>query len=228
MRAAWQLFHEKGYDSTSVEDVVELAGVTSEIFHRYFQEKDDLEYTLGDLFDRKYADLMVQINPRLSRYETLLYLNRELFHLIETEVPLPLVKHLYMEDIDTKHNLLNKKRFYYSLIPQIIEEGQDKGEFRRSENARELADNYFSLERSIITTGALRTERQPRPQRTAVTADLPEGAAGINFLISLPASYCKAPVRPESEPFPPHLRGSFSRGISQFQEALPQAVQPMQ
>ena len=60
------------------------------------------------------------------------------------------MKHLYMEDIDTKHNLLNKKRFYYSLIPQIIEEGQDKGEFRRSENARELADNYFSLERSII------------------------------------------------------------------------------
>lgn len=150
VRAAWQLFHEKGYDSTSVEDVMELAGVTSEIFHRYFQEKDDLEYTLGDLFDRKYADLMVQINPRLSRYETLLYLNRELFHLIETEVPLPLVKHLYMEDIDTKHNLLNKKRFYYSLIPQIIEEGQDKGEFRRSENARELADNYFSLERGII------------------------------------------------------------------------------
>ena len=150
VRAAWQLFHEKGYDSTSVEDVVKLAGVTSEIFHRYFQEKDDLEYTLGDLFDRKYADLMVQINPRLSRYETLLYLNRELFHLIETEVPLPLVKHLYMADIDTKHNLLNKKRFYYSLIPQIIEEGQDKGEFRRSENARELADNYFSLERGII------------------------------------------------------------------------------
>lgn len=133
--------------------------MTSEIFHRYFQEKDDLEYTLGDLFDRKYADLMVQINPRLSRYETLLYLNRELFHLIETEVPLPLVKHLYMEDIDTKHNLLNKKRFYYSLIPQIIEEGQDKGEFRRSEMPENSPIIISRWSAASFTTGALRTEK---------------------------------------------------------------------
>lgn len=150
VRAAWQLFHEKGYETTSIKDVVSRAGITLESFYKNFEKKDDLEYTLGDLFDRKYADLMVQINPRLSHYDTLLYLNRELFRMIETEVPFPLVKHLYMEDSDAKHNLMNKKRFYYALIPQLIREGQEKGEFRSGEDAKELADNYFSLERGII------------------------------------------------------------------------------
>ena len=150
VRAAWQLFHEKGYEATTIKDVVSHAGVSLEIFYKHFEKKDDLEYTLGDLFDRKYADLMVQINPRLSHYDTLLYLNQELFRMIETEVPFPLVKHLYMEDSDVRHNLMNKKRFYYSLIPQLIREGQEKGELRSGEDAKELADNYFSLERGII------------------------------------------------------------------------------
>lgn len=150
IRMAWQLFHEKGYEAVTIKDVATRAGVSLEIFYKNFEKKDDLEYTLGDLFDRKYADLMVQINPRLSHYDTLLYLNQELFRMIETEVPFPLVKHLYMDNSDVKHNLMNKKRFYYSLIPQLIREGQEKGEFRTREDPKELADNYFSLERGII------------------------------------------------------------------------------
>ena len=150
VRAAWQLFHEKGYEQTTIEDVVHLAGVSEETFYAYFKRKDDLEYTLGDLFDRKYADLMVQMSPRLNHYETLLYLNQELFQMIEKEVPFALVKHLYMDDTEEKHHLLNEKRFYYKLIPQIIQEAQQQGEFTRSESAKSLADTYASLERGII------------------------------------------------------------------------------
>lgn len=150
VRAAWQLFHEKGYDATSISDVVTRAGVTEDIFYENFQEKNDLEYTLGELFDRKYSELMTQVNSRFNHYDILLYLNQEMFKLIESDVPLPLVKHMYVENAENAKNLLNKSRFYYSLIPRLIQEGQDKGEFREKESAQEIADNYFALERGII------------------------------------------------------------------------------
>lgn len=150
VRAAWQLFQKKGYEQVTIEDVIAQAGVTEEIFHQYFSEKDDLENTLGELFDRKYADLMIEMSPRMNHYEMLLQLNTELFTLIENDVPFDLVRHLYMDTEHKKPDLLDKKRFYYQLIPKIIEEGLRKGEFQSPETAESLADTYASLERGII------------------------------------------------------------------------------
>ena len=124
--------------------------MTEECFYQKFSQKDDLEHTLGDLFDEKYAQLMVSMNPRFSHYEQLVYLNRELFEMIETQVPFQLVEHIYVGMPQERQELLNKNRFYYQLITQIIKEGQQKGEFDREESAESLTDTYASLERGLI------------------------------------------------------------------------------
>lgn len=67
-----------------------LAQVTEAEFYQYFETKDDLEHTLGDLFDEKYAQLMVSMNSRYTNFEKLVYLNREMFKLIEEKVPFDL------------------------------------------------------------------------------------------------------------------------------------------
>lgn len=148
--AAWELFREKGFEQTTVEDVIAKAGATDEDFYRFFTQKKDLEHTLGDLFDEKYAQLMVSMNPRYSHYEKLLYLNRELFSLIENQVPFQLVSHIYVSKSAHQQEMLNQNRFYYKLIPQIIAEGQQSGEFDAAESAESLADTYASLERGMI------------------------------------------------------------------------------
>jgi len=57
--------------------------------------------------------------------------------------------------------MLNHDRLYYKLIPQLIAEGQDSGEFGREETAEALAENYASLERGLIMTiGVSRVERK--------------------------------------------------------------------
>lgn len=150
VKAAWELFHEKGYEETTITDVITRSGVTEECFYQNFSQKDDLEHTLGDLFDEKYAQLMVSMNPRFSHYEQLVYLNRELFEMIETQVPFQLVEHIYVGMPQERQELLNKNRFYYQLITQIIKEGQQKGEFDREESAESLTDTYASLERGLI------------------------------------------------------------------------------
>lgn len=93
MRAAWSLFGEKGYKDTSVADIIERAKIKESEFYEYFTEKDELQDTMGDLFDQKYVDLMVSMNPRFSQYEKLVYLNQALFELIEEQVPFDLVSH---------------------------------------------------------------------------------------------------------------------------------------
>lgn len=150
VKAAWELFWEKGYEETTITDVIKRAGVTEEIFYKNFSQKDELEHTLGDLFDEKYAQLMVSMNPGMSYYEKLIYLNKELFSMIETQVPFHLVEHIYVGMPEERRELLNKQRFYYHLIPQMIREGQRAGEFRQDENADSLAETYASLERGLI------------------------------------------------------------------------------
>ena len=150
VQAAWKLFREKGYEQTGIADVIALAEVSEDEFYRFFTRKDDLEHTLGDLFDRKYAELMVSMSPRLSVCEKLIYLNKELFTLIEKEVPFVLVTHIYVNMPEERQEMLNKERFYYKLIPQLIEEGQKSGEFRTDETAEAAAETYASLERGMI------------------------------------------------------------------------------
>lgn len=150
VKAAWELFREKGYARTTLADVIRRAGVSEEIFYRNFSQKDDLEHTLGDLFDEKYAQLMVSMNPRFSCYEKLVYLNKEMFTMIETQVPFHLVEHIYVGMPQERQELLNKERFYYHLIPEMIEEGQRTGEFSTEETPDSLADTYASLERGLI------------------------------------------------------------------------------
>jgi hypothetical protein len=93
---------------------------------------------------------MVSMSPRLSNYDKLVYLNRELFTLIEEQVPFELVSHVYVSMPEERQEMLNKDRFYYKLIPQLIAEGQESGEFQKEETVEALADTYASLERGLI------------------------------------------------------------------------------
>ena len=150
VRAAWELFHEKGFQETSVEDIVERAAVSEESFYKYFDKKEDLEHTLGELFDAKYSELIISMDSKLSQYDKLIYLNRELFTLIEDEVPFELLKHVYVTEPVEQQEMLDHQRFYYQLIPQIMEEGIKNGEFHTDESAGAMAETYASIERGLI------------------------------------------------------------------------------
>jgi AcrR family transcriptional regulator len=149
VKAAWKLFNEKGYEQTSVEDILSVTGMTQSEFNSEFACKECLLDTLSDLFDEKYSELMVEMNPRFSHYEKLLHLNRELFAMIEKEIPFDMVAVLYVKNTEEKQ-LLNENRLYYKLILQIVTEGQKHGEFKSDISAEEMAGMYTSLERGMV------------------------------------------------------------------------------
>lgn len=64
VRAALELFHERGYDSTTAAAIAERAGVAEMTFFRHFPSKDSV--LIDDPYDPLIADAIGQQPPDLS------------------------------------------------------------------------------------------------------------------------------------------------------------------
>ena len=150
--AAWKLFYEQGYDNTTVDDIIELSATSKGSFYHYFEGKDALLSSLSFLFDEKYEELIPTLQPDMDSFDKLLYLNQELFNLIESTISLDLLARLYSTQLTTKgeKHLLDHNRTYYKLLRQLVREGQEKGEIRADMSANEITKLYALCERALM------------------------------------------------------------------------------
>lgn len=152
IKAAWNLFYKNGYDQTTVEDIIAASKTSKGTFYHYFKGKEALLNTLSSLLDEKYEELAASIDPNLSAREKLLYLNHELFYMVETSIDIHLLASLYSSQLVTKddRSLIDKDRFYFKWIKEIITEGLHSGEFKDTSSPEELLDLYTMYERALI------------------------------------------------------------------------------
>ena len=150
--AAWKLFYERGYDYTTVDDIVSESKTSRGSFYHYFEGKDALLGSLSLLFDEKYEELMKEMDPAMGCLDKLLYLNYELFAMIEDSVPLELLAQLYSTQLVTKgeKHLLDRGRTYYRLLRTIVIEGQERGELRTDLTVNEITKLYALSERALL------------------------------------------------------------------------------
>ena len=150
--AAWQLFYEQGYDSTTVDEIIKESGTSRGSFYHYFDGKDALVGSLAYLFDEKYETLIPEIDIEGDSIELLLYLNAQLFEMIENTVDLELMKRLYATQLLTKgeKQLLDHDRVYYRLLRKIILAGQKNGYITTEESVNEIVKYYAFCERAIL------------------------------------------------------------------------------
>ncbi len=150
INAAWDLFYEQGYDYTTVEEIIEKSGTSKGSFYHYFEGKDALLGSLSYIFDEEYEKLQDTL-PEGS-FEKLLYLNRELFAVIEDRIDIELLTRLYSTQLITKgeKHLLDNKRLYYKLLRKIVTEGQKNGELTDKMTVNEIVKLYAMSERALI------------------------------------------------------------------------------
>jgi len=150
--AAWQLFYEQGYDDTTIEEIVEVSGTSKGSFYHYFEGKDALLSSLSYLFDEKYEELMEVMDPNLSPIDKLIYLNQELFLMIENTVSIDLLCQLFSSQLITKgeRHLLDSNRTYYKLLRQITLDGQQKGYFKEDLSINDITKAYAMFERGLM------------------------------------------------------------------------------
>ena len=150
--AAWELFYKNGYDDTTVDDIVELSGTSKGSFYHYFESKDALLDSLAYLFDDKYEELTDRIPADMHSFDALLFLNRELFDLIDNRIDQNLIAKLYSTQLTKKgeKSLLDNDRLYYKLLRRIVSEGQQKGELTDELTVNEIVRLYAMCERAMI------------------------------------------------------------------------------
>ena len=151
VNAAWKLFYEQGYEYTTVEEIIDLSGTSKGSFYHYFDGKDALLSTLSNLFDDKYQELIPLLKPEMTAMEQLLFLNDELFGMIENSISLELLTRLYSTQLTTsgEKHLLDHNRIYYRLLRKIISDGQSAGQLTSQSTVSEMAKLYALCERAL-------------------------------------------------------------------------------
>ena len=150
--AAWKLFYEHGYEDTTVEDIVFESETSKGSFYHYFEGKDALLGSLSVLFDEKYEELRPQLDPEADAVDTLAFLNREVFGMIDNSVSMELLARLLSSQLVTRgeKHLLDRDRTYFKLLRQIIADGQKAGQLRADCTVNEIVKAYALWERALM------------------------------------------------------------------------------
>ena len=150
--AAWKLFYEQGYDDTTVDDIIRESGTSKGSFYHYFEGKDALLSTLSLLFDEKYEQLIPTLDSIDGAYERLMYLNRELFLMIENSISVELLSRLLATQLFARgeRHLLDRSRTYFKILLKTVREGQQSGELVSTVSANEIVKAYALCERAFM------------------------------------------------------------------------------
>lgn len=131
MMTASSLFMEQGYEETSVNAIIEKAGVAKGTFYYYFKSKEEMLKAILESAMEEYSQNLVALSSReeLSPYDKLSY--------ILSSITMPrhekeaLTLNINDRKDDKIHMELENKFFeiFYPIILKVIKEGIDKKQF---------------------------------------------------------------------------------------------------
>lgn len=153
VESAWELFYEKGYDNTTVDDIIALSGTSKGSFYYHFDSKDALLGTLSNILDDRYSKLREKMDSDMNSFEKLMYINYDVHSFMERKIKHELLASLYSSQLITKGDvhLLDQNRTYYKLLTELIEEGQKRGEITKDKTAYEISRFYSICERALVS-----------------------------------------------------------------------------
>lgn len=129
-----KLFEKHGFHGVTVKDIVEACGTSKGGFYHHFQSKDELLYVIHDKF---ISYVLTRAFEAKDTYDTP---TLQLYAIIQSFVKVfdlykPHISVFYQESLYLKpqfDHLIKKKRDQYKkIIFDVINEGQQKGEFRK-------------------------------------------------------------------------------------------------
>ncbi|MGG2463318.1 TetR/AcrR family transcriptional regulator [Streptomyces sp. RGM 3693] len=168
LATATRLFAEQGYDRTSVQEIVDAAGVTKGALYHYFGSKEDL---LHEVYGRvlrlqqerldRFADADAPVAQRLRDAAADVVVTT-IENLDDTKIFFRSMHHLSPEK---DKQVRAERRRYHERFRALIEEGQRTGVFTTEVPADLIVDYHFG---SVHHLGTWYREGGPlNPQQVA-------------------------------------------------------------
>ena len=132
LRAAVKLFAEKGFDATTVQEVVAAAEVTKGALYHYFDSKDDLLYEIyHSLIGLQTADLDGIIARDLGAKETVraIMVNLVVSTAARIDETAVFVREMHKLDSERMAAFRADRRRYQRTFRDVIAKAQAAGEF---------------------------------------------------------------------------------------------------
>ena len=138
---AIDLFRKKGYDHVSVDEIVKMAGMAKGTFYIYFHSKADIILEMLRQYDDYYDHVMASMNEAMPVERRLEEIVKASCRFTQDVIGLDLIRVLYTKQLEagTEHKrLLNEDRALFSIIADLIREGQADGVYCPEYNPEDI------------------------------------------------------------------------------------------
>lgn len=148
LRAARQLFAQKGMEESTIRDIAREAGVSPASVVVHFKSKTALlEEALNRDIETALSELLASMPEDLKLLDCLMHLAKGFFRLYDQNRKLyrALIRHTIFEPAGETPNITNVSELYLRFLSGLVEEGQARGIIRPEVDANVAAASIFSL-----------------------------------------------------------------------------------
>ena len=157
LNTAWQLFYQKGYQNTTMEDILRGARCSKGRFYYYFHAKAELLDSLYEIFDQKYIELYGLICREAHARDQLLEINRYMFQFLSNEIGAELLTSLYISQLSgtTGISFWGEERAVRRILSSIVSQGQKLGQLTAKLDCGQIVTDIIEEERSLLISWCL-------------------------------------------------------------------------
>lgn len=156
---AVELFKEAGFEETSVDAIVERAGVSKGTFYVHYESKVALILDYVQSLDLDYEQFFASIPKDRKASEKLLLVTERIADKMLNQLGIELLKIIYVTQVTktaSMDSILNYNRKLYQIYQTILAQGIKQGEFIKNLDVDTLANHFVSSIRGMIYEWCIR------------------------------------------------------------------------
>ncbi|MCX2718746.1 TetR/AcrR family transcriptional regulator [Lentiprolixibacter aurantiacus] len=166
LQNAMQLFWEKGYNATSMQDLVEATGLNRSSIYNTFGSKLDLYKASLSVYQKRTGKTLKEVLLKANRPSEAL---QKVFEMALREIVedkegrgcfnMNCKSEMGNQNLEIRHWLLGTQEEMLSLFESLVSQGQQEAEFNLDKSAQEYAYYLYSSFQGFRMTGILVKDR---------------------------------------------------------------------
>ncbi|MEQ8273278.1 MAG: helix-turn-helix domain-containing protein [Deltaproteobacteria bacterium] len=178
LKAAVEVFAERGFHRTRVSDIAKQAGVAYGLIYHYFDSKDDV---LNSVFDENWSVFMkvlqdLRDNPDMAAADKLSSVSALLIDALEVA---PSIIQVIIQEISRSDRFVHSEKITaftdaFGVVHAIIEQGQQSGELDATLDPLVGAYTFFGALETVCTgfmLGAIQCNTKEETERVKHTVN---------------------------------------------------------